>query len=198
MSNQVRVVLKMSELSVPDKINKAEMVLGNLTADPVAFPVSGSLLTDLDAAITALRNAAIEAADGGKSKVALMHAKEKDLVDMMRQVGVYVEKLTKADAGRAAQAGLELRQGNSPQVPEFEVKTGAAPGSVRLRTRPQNGVFYKWQYSTVTTGAWVDAFVGNLSRTVISGLAPGFYWFRVVLVDATSQHELPPRRVVVN
>jgi hypothetical protein len=175
-------------------------VYDNIFANPTDFPTPGPALTDLLGTIVALRTAYANAADGGKTFTAIMHEKERDLMDAMRQVAAYVEKLTKADAGKAAQAGLEIKHPSNRQVPDFEAKPGPTPGTVQVQARAQKGVFYKWQYSlgTSTTGAWVDALVGKVSRTLLTGIAPGFYWFRVVLVDAGGEHELQPIRLAVN
>lgn len=196
----IRVVLNMSNMSIPEKINKAQQVYDNMFANPTDFPTPGSLLTDLQGAIVALRTASANAADGGKTLTAIMHDKETDLIDAMRQVAAYVEKLTKADAGKAHKAGLELRDPNTRQTPGFEAKAGSTPGSVRLYTRAQRGMFYKWQYTLTspTTGTWVDALAGKVSRVLLTGIAPGFYWFRVVLVDETGEHEGSPLRLAVN
>jgi hypothetical protein len=190
----------MSNLSIPEKINKAQLVHDKIFANPTSFPAPGSLLTDLLGAIVALRTAYANAADGGKTLVALMRNKENDLLDAMRQVGAYVEKFTKADAGKAAEAGLEIRQNTNREVPEFDAKRGPDPGSVSLKARARKGVLYKWQYNlgSPATGSWVDALASHVSHVVVHGLVPNFYWFRVVLVDEGGEYEGAPLRVGVN
>jgi hypothetical protein len=190
MNNKVRVVLNMSNMSIPEKINKAQQVYESMFANPTDFPTPGNLLIDLQGAIVALRTAYADAADGGKALTAIMHHKENELLDAMRQVAVYVEKLTKADAGKVLMAGLEVRNPGTRQTPEFVVQPGAEPGTVKLRSRAHKAVFYKWQYSLTgsSTGTWVDALVGKVSRALITGLAPEAYWFRVVLVDTSGDH----------
>jgi hypothetical protein len=200
MSTTIRVVLNMSRLTVPEKINKAQMVHDKIFANPTSFPAPGNLLTDLLGAIVALRTAYANAADGGKTLIALMRNKESDLLDVMRQVGAYVEKFTRADAGRAAEAGLEVRQTANREMPEFDAKRGPDPGSVSLRARARRGVLYKWQYSlgTATTLNWVDALASHVSHVVVNGLVPNFYWFRVVQVDEGGEYAGAPIRVAVN
>jgi hypothetical protein len=200
MTTRIRVVLNMNHMSIPEKINKAQLMHDNILANPTDFANPGTLLTDLLANIVSLRMAYADTADGSIGKVAIMRGCEGELLDVMRQVGAYVEKLTKADAGRAARAGLELKHPSPQNLPEFEARPGPTPGTVSLRTRPHKGMFYKWQYSlgTSATATWVDALAGRVSRALLTGIAPGFYWFRVVLVDAGGEHELQAARLGVN
>lgn len=199
MSTRLKVVLNMSDMSITEKINKAQLVLDNLSSNSTVFTSPGTVLTELGAAIAGLRAAQTAASDGGKTHTAVMHDKEEDLMKVMRQVAAYVDRIAKDDAGVVHLAGLDIKRARHHQLPEFHADPGPAPGSVRVRCRAQEDVFYKFQYSPDprTNVSWVTAVTGKISRALITGLAPGFYWFRVVLVDANSEHTGEARRLAV-
>jgi hypothetical protein len=201
MSTLLKVALNMSELPIPEKINKARFVSRAIATNAATFTNAAPLLAELDAAIDVLEQAFDDAADGGKTRTAVMHDKERELMGLMRQVAAYVEKIAGEDAGIVHLAALELKHSSANHTrPEFEVQLGDEPGSVRLRTRAHHRVFYHWQRSTDPEGisGWVTALTSHVCSVVVKGVKPGSYWFRVVLVDIAGEHPLPGMRLAVN
>jgi len=185
----VKAVLNMNGLSIPSKINKARLVTDAVSVNVGTFVSPVPDIPTMTAAIDDLETAWHDAADGGKSKKAIMHDKEADLMKLMIKLAHYVEDTADGDENVIHLAALDTKKVTSRLRNQFEVNYGSASGSVQLRVKALNGGIYKWQYSTDPTNAssWVAAGESFVSKFNISGLTPGkVYWFRVAVKNKTT------------
>jgi hypothetical protein len=198
MSKRLRVALHMSHLPIPQKINKARLISGSIAEHPSVFINAAPLLAELNTTIIELEAAYLAASDGGKSLTAIMHQKEWELIEVMREVGAYVEATARRDVTIVYLAALQVwgSTANHPR-PEFEVEADQDHHSIRLRTRAQPRTFYRWQHSSEPDEPqnWITALTSHVSSVVVRGLAPGYYWFRVVLVSPGGEYPLKALRV---
>jgi hypothetical protein len=188
-TNSVRVALNMSKLPVPQKIRQAKLNTEAIAANASVFTNPGSLLTDANTAIDELELAFEAAADRAKSKVAQMNDKEVALMEAMRQLAAYVEKVAKGNPEVVHMAGMYLKTRGVANLADFSVKA-LDKGMVSLKIKPRKNTIYKWQYSvdqTDANGTWVDALHSHVSKVTLSGLKPGIYFFRVVFIDKNGE-----------
>jgi len=120
---QLKVALNISALPVSDKITQSQTMITNIASHPQEFPNPGSVLTNASTAVNNLQAAMLDAADGGKSKTAIMHDREDELVTAMNRLGAYVESVANGDPAVAPGGyGREARAFKSAQelrcVPE--------------------------------------------------------------------------------
>lgn len=201
MKTNVKVVLNMSELSVPEKISKARNVHDALADNATLFTNPSPSLNELDTAITDLEKAWLKAQDGGKSLTALMHDKEADLMRCMTGIGHYVENLCDNDPEIVHLAKLDVKQKPVINRPVFEVHQLDHSGAVGLRVKPRGKTLYRWEYCLDPQGsnAWVVAKTTSLASAEIENLTVGgLYWFRVVFMGVNGDIPNAAVRFAVN
>jgi hypothetical protein len=187
-TNKLRVVLNMSRLSVPGKLNKSKMVHAAIGSNTTVFASAAPLLGSLGTAITALETAWTDAQDGGKSLTALMHDREAELDSIMSRVAAYVEGVADGDPAIVHMAGLSIKRSKGATKVSFEVKAGRGSGTIQLRVKAIKGAAYFWEYS-IDNATWFDAGSTVQSRTKVDRLNPGTrYWFRYGWVDKDGEH----------
>lgn len=186
----LKIALNLARLPVFGKINRSETIIANIAANPQAFPSPGAVLTNASNAVNSLQAAALAAEDGGKSKTAMMHDREAELLVAMNRLAAYVETAANGDPAIVHLSGMDLRGQPLRKAQDFGVQQ-LDPGKVVITTKKHKQSLFKWQYSTDPQGAgsWTEALITSVSKAVISGLAPGFYWFRVILADVNGEHE---------
>lgn len=197
----LKVAVNVSRLSVSGLISKARLVTQRITDNPSLFPNCAAINARVLQAIAGLEAAYAETVDGGKSKTALMHDKHRELVLLMRLLGDRVEEDADNDPAMVHLAGLDVKKKKTAtSLEEMTITAGEQHGSVKLKVKAREKTFYKWQYCQGSTpeGPWTDGARSSASRALISGLAPGIYWFRVVFVEATGDYEQTPLSFAVN
>jgi hypothetical protein len=188
----------MSKLTVPEKINKATSIATFILSNPGIFVNPTPSVPTLFAAIKDLSKAWNLAEDGGKTKTALMHDKEDDLMILMNLLANYVENLAGGDETIIHLAGMDVKQKPVIKKTEFEVVQLKESGSVLVRVRARAKSMYKYQYTT-DGKTWVDAKVTSVTKAVISGLQAGVkHLFRVVFMDKEGEHPNTPYALYVN
>ena len=194
------MALNMSMLSASGKLNKGRLFVANIAANSSTFtnpnpslPVLNTAIDDLDAAIAA-------AADGGKSKTALMHDKVYELMRLLHILAAYVAEVAKGDVEIIHLAGMEERKRGQARHTDFDLQQGDVSGTVDIRCKAQEKTIYKWQYAPdpLTAGSWIDAGKTSQARTSITNLQKGLYWFRVIYCDAGGDHEQEAESFAVN
>lgn len=201
MNNRLKVALNMARLPVPDKIQTAKYIINSVSSNSTLFNSPSPSLNTLNMALNKLRQAWMDAQDGGKSKTALMHDAENSLMKLLYDLAHYVEAVADGNPEIVHKAGLSVkRQAHSVSRPDFYVYQLKKPGSVGIRTKPRKEqAFYKWQYTTDPEGEWTTALTSTVSTVSIHNLSPGQkYWFRLVLITVTGEHALEPRIFAVN
>lgn len=197
----VRVALKLSRLSVPEKINRARFIVDSIASTPNFFQNPDPSLFNVAGAINDLEKAWNNAADGGKSKKAMMHEKEDDLLSIMIDLSHYVEKIAAGDTEVIRAAGMEPKKpGSHNGTPDFEVTHAADRGAVRLRCKPKAKTAYRWEFCEhpLEKNTWKLAKVTNVSVTNFGDLTEGMkYWFRVVYVGNGETIPFDPVSIIV-
>lgn len=180
MSKIVKVALKMTKLSVPEKINKSTQITNAILASPSVFISPTPTIVSIQAAIDDVEVAWNDASDGGKMKIALMHDKVTDLMKLLTLLAAYVENLANGDEEIIHLAGMEARQDISRTVGEFEVEHTDDRGGVRLRIKPRIKAAYRWEYRKDSEPNWTIDQTTVQYTHLIGALEEGVkYWFRV-------------------
>lgn len=198
MKNRVIVALNMSMLSASGKLNKARLFAANIAANATVFANPNPPLATFNTAIDNLDRAIAEASDGGKIKTALRQDYEDELMRQAHILAAYVTEVANGDVQIIHLAGMEEKKKGVITHPDFEVQQGDHTGSVNMKVKAsKEKVFYRWEHSSDAV-SWISDGITNASRTTIDGLAKGIYWFRVVFVNASGEHEQPAVSFAVN
>lgn len=186
----LKIALNLAALPVAGKINRSQTIIASIAANPQTFANPGAALTNASNAVNNLQAASLAAVDGGKSKTAIMHDREAELLVAMNRLAAYVEAIANGDAAIVHLSGMDVRtaQHRKPQAFEVQQLDG---GSVLITSKKHDKSLFKWQYSADPQGAtgWTEALITSVSKAIINGLSPGFYWFRVILADVNGEHE---------
>ena len=185
MNKNLKVVLNMSKLTVPQKITQSRFVVDSISNNSALFPSPIPTLPSVVDAINALENAWNDAADGGKHKTAMMHEKETDLMKIMFDVAHYVERVANGDSEVVVASGLYVKKQGQTHFADFTVEHTEHPGEVYLRVKPQYKTVYRWEYSKDTLGShpWVAGVTTITASANIQDLEEATkYWFRVVFI----------------
>ena len=138
------------------------------------------------------RSAFNDAADGGKTKTALMYNKEAALDALMAQLSAYVQEASAGDALVILSSGMEVRATKTPPqdlpAPQnLAAETGDNEGSINLSWEPvKKAKAYLMQTSADGATAWQNLNITSTKASaVITGLASGTkIWFRVCAIGA--------------
>lgn len=183
--HSLKVVLKISKLSVPSKINRSRLITDAILSNAAVFPSPNPTIASIQSAIDELEIAWNEAADGGRTKTAIMHDKEDVLLKLMYDLAHYVEAIANGDESIAHLAGMATKKRPVFHTPDFEVMHTDDRGAVRLRVKPHTKSAYRWEYCKDPMGAnpWIVAKTTVQSTTNWGDLDVGStYWFRVFYV----------------
>jgi len=196
---QLKVALNISALPVSDKITQSQTMITNIASHPQEFPNPGSVLTNASTAVNNLQAAMLDAADGGKSKTAIMHDREDELVTAMNRLGAYVESVANGDPAVVHLAGMDVKRVPLKVRRSFDVFQNGTPGLVSLTTESQEKTLYKWEYCKDPIGpnTWTEGNRTNTSKSKIGSLSPGLYWFRVIADNVNGEHTSDPVAFVV-
>lgn len=185
------VVLKLSRLSVPKKVEKARLIVTSMTGN-AKLPSPNPPLADIANAADELEKAALAAQGGGKDETAIMHEKDVELERLLIAEGHYVEDTANASPKEAESiilsAGMEFKQVPVHTAKEFHVENGKLPGEANLRTKFVPNAAFIWQFRLSTVADWTNAPMTNKASTVISGLTSAIrYSFRVAILKSNVQ-----------
>ena len=67
---------------------------------------------------------------------------------------------------------------------------------MRVKAR-RSKTMYRWEHSPDAIN-WISDGITAISKTTIANLAKGVYWFRVVLIDGSGEHEEGRAHFAVN
>jgi hypothetical protein len=186
-------ILGFSDLSIPEKIQKAKIISGKLNGN-TNFANPEPPLTDVDDAIEALETAAEDAKDGGKAKTSIMYVKEQAPNNIMRQVVAYVQSTSKGDETLIKSTGLSVKVAKTaPQPLEAPQRVTAAIG------KKEGEVLIKWkridaakaylvQQSADGNTGWADCGTSTKASITIAGLTSGGkFWFRICAIGSKGE-----------
>jgi hypothetical protein len=199
MKNRVIVALNMSMFSASGKLNKARTLVSNIAANSATFTNPNPSLAVLNTAMNNLDTAIIEAEDGSRTKTALRQDYEDELMKQLHILAAYVGEVANGDVQVIHLAGMEEKKKPASISSDFKVEQGDHTGSVKIKIKAakQKKTIYKWEHSS-DTATWISDGITGVCKTTIDGLAKGIYWFRVILIDASGEHEQARLSFAVN
>lgn len=110
MKKNLRVILNMSSLSVPDKINKATIIIASVSTNTGVFSSPSPSLSIISNAINDLKIAWTESVNGRGNVTALLQEKENRLLKLMCDLAHYVKIVANGDENIIRMAGLKVKQ----------------------------------------------------------------------------------------
>lgn len=191
---QLKVALNISALPVPEKVTQSQTMITNIANNPQQFANPGAMLTNASAAVNNLQAALLDAADGAKSKIAIMHDREDELITAMNRLAAYVELTANGDPAIIHLAGMAVKKTASRNANVFSISQNGTLGMVSLTTEPQDKTLYKWEYckDPISSNTWIEANRTNACRSKIGSLGSGLYWFRVITDNVNGEHTSDP------
>lgn len=184
----MKTKMKFKNLSIPMIIERArriaKMMMGN-----AYFPAPVPSLAAFNAAIMALETAYNEAADGGKSKKAVMRLRKAELMKLVRKLAAYVEVASDGDEEIILSSGFDIIKPRAystiSQVLHLRTSGGIFPGSIHAiwDPVPGSGAYFLEISSTGPNGSYVLHRIVLKTRFTLTGLTPAaLYWIRVTAV----------------
>ena len=143
---KVKVLLDFVRPSVPVKLVKGRNVVNGLTGNP-SFPTPDVELTLITDATDLLESSFAVARNGRPEETAKMHKDELAWEKLMRKEALYVERTADGDEAAILSSGFSISHQPAPALrPEFSLKAGKLPGTVKLRRKA-----YPGHYCTITS-----------------------------------------------
>ena len=150
----VKVILGLSKLTPTEKVTKWGLIKTDMLGNG-NFPGPDPPVPDIDAEVITFADAISAAKSGDHSKIAAMHAQEAIIVNLLSQLGNYVEKtankaaLSGGDAeSMVASAGMEIEGRRSralvPDAPDGLKGISTVEGEIELSW---NGVEHARAYA---------------------------------------------------
>jgi hypothetical protein len=199
--SSLKVALGMSKLPIAAKINRARVICDAILSNPATFVTPNPPISTVQTAIDDLEAAAQDAADGGKTKTAIMHDKEDALMKLMFDLTHYVESVANGDSEIVHLASMQEKQRPVFHAPEFQVENGADRGDVWCRVKPKAKTAYRWEYCKDPMGAspWTVFSTTTLASEHIGPLDLGAtYWIRVIFLGVTGENmPYQPQSIIV-
>lgn len=195
---KIKVVLNAHDLSVLDLIHKARTCVQSVADHAAIFTNPSPALAAVTLATDEFETAAQEASGGGKTRVTIRNDKRRRLNDLLMQLAFYVEQMAAGDEEIVHLSGFEVKKDPVRIQPEFDVEQGDHAGAVNLRVKARKQkTMYRWEHSSDAV-SWISDGITGVCKTSIEGLARGIYWFRVVLIDSSGEHEQARLSFAVN
>ncbi len=196
MNTKTKVKLALSQRSIDNKVELARSIVLAITGN-VNFTSPIPTLTQITAAANDLEAANTVAKDGGKSKIAFMHVKEKLLNDLLTQLGHYVEATANGNASIILSAGIDVKDNNNnatvPNAPNnFTATVSTNEGQATFKWKGYKGtkvyVLEQNNDSTLATNNWQQVDIVTKTNYSLSGLASGQkYAFRIYAVGSAGK-----------
>lgn len=185
----LKVVLNAHAFSVPQLINETRLWAQRVNDNAGSLPSCVATAARILIAAGELEIADAAATDGGKNKTREKKDKYNKLMDLLPVLAHQVELDANGDESIVHLAGMEVQRKGGRTASEFSASQSEGQGSVTLRAKARAKTIYKWQYATdPALASWIDAGLSRVSRKVISQLSSGVYWFRVVFIDDSGEH----------
>ncbi len=195
-----KVKLGWSQLTIPQKIVKANSVSTTMAGHPGTYVTPDPPLADLDQAISNLGAAESEAIKGGTDRTVTRNAVLNILTALMSRLVDYVQLTSAGDPVKIAEAGLETQSDRSPwplplKVPDFQAEPGGNPGTIVLTwdavTHKRSYVVEFWMEGNAAgEGGWEMLVIQGGRKYTATGLTTGtVYRFRAVAQNSTGLGE---------
>jgi hypothetical protein len=190
----IKIKLNFRNMSVPEKIARAQQILTAMTGNTHFLHPSPDL-SELSAAVIELEaaaNAAQAARLEAKARTATLAQREEDLTRLMSQLVAHVESVAGDDEAIVYGAGFEPRgaaapASGGPDAPASLTATaGDHDGEIELSwdaVRGARSYVVERSPDPPAESTWTHAAVSTRSSATIEGLTSGTrYWFRVAAV----------------
>jgi len=193
-----KVKLNLRNLTIPEKIARARQIVGAMTGNAnftTPHPTLAEVTTAADALETAA-NAAQAARLEARRLTGARDTQEDELVQLITQLGGYVESVAGGDEAKIMSAGLETRaaatpDNSAPAAPEtLTATTGNQEGEIELSWDAVRGArsYVVERATDPQAGPWTASGVAPRSSLLIEGLESGKrYHFRVAAVTLNGQ-----------
>ena len=158
------VSLSFTKLTDANLVTKTSHVIASMTGNS-SYPTPTPALATVQTALEAFSEALTEAADGGKKKTALKNGARVELLDLLRNLALYVQQNINDDLAVLLSSGFDAQKepqpaGVLPAPQGATLLNGTLSGVLDLRSRPVvNAKSYETQISTDVNKeeSWEDA-----------------------------------------
>ena len=147
-------------------------------------------LVHITTAVDKLEATAEATLNGGTTQHIAKRAALKAVIDLMRQLGVYVQLTSGGDAQKISEIGMGIRKDATPAgLPlapvNLATRVSNYSGAVDLDWNPVEGsrnyTVFITENDPKVSDDWAPVYATTKSKARISDLTPGtFYWFKVV------------------
>jgi len=205
--SKVIIGFSTNRFSDPELIAKAVLIKNQLTGN-VHFETPDPPLVALTLSITTFTDGCNAAADGGKEATVLKNVARKELENILRQLGEYVQHASFGNEARILSSGFDVAKkrepvGPLPQATGLVVDQGINSGEVILECDViPKAAYYEFEYTAlpaIPSSVW-ERVSSTKHQVNIQGLTKGVeYIFRVVgnNSDPSRNWSLPVTRLVI-
>lgn len=190
-----KVKLGLAGLTPLQLVEKAELIVTNLTGN-ASFPTPAPDLAEVQAAIDFCKEWIQKSAFGDRRAITKRNVGIKNLTDMVRGLGAYVNFAADGSKELIESAGFETARQPEPAAPvtapiDFIAKRGEKEGEILLNwKRVANSRTYQVEITMMDPAdpacIWDVAGLTGRSRFTLENLDGGkMYWFRVKAIGST-------------
>jgi hypothetical protein len=193
MKKQV-VVLKMTGLSIPEKIERSRFIVTSMTGNG-NFPTPSPALDAITTCTINLEIASLASEGGGVDDTANMHAKELLLELALKSLTAYVEEIANSNPLDAEtiilSAGMGVKAPGGRSSKDFEVTPTGNTDEVKLsiRSSPRATFIFQMTTDVGNPASWTAIGRSTRATMVKSGLTSGTrYYFRSAMIEKNGQN----------
>ncbi|MBI4945408.1 MAG: hypothetical protein HY840_03295 [Bacteroidetes bacterium] len=183
------VVLKLSRLSISEKIAKGRFIVTSMTGN-VNFTTPSPAMPVITTNVNTLEAASIISEGGGTDDTAAMHARELTLDLSLKSLAAYVEGIANANPLNAEaiilSAGMDVKTPAVHTAREFNVSATNNPGEIKMSTKHvlRSTCIFQMCTDTSNESNWQTIAQSTRAKFVKSGLISGTrYFFRAGIID---------------
>ena len=178
MNNLIKSVLGFSNLSINDKVTKAQNIKDSMQSSGY-FPASSMPITypAIQTLITNLHNASVVASNGTTADTVYMHEQERVLLSAFNFLKAHIELVannTTTPNAIITAAGLQVAvNGGNNGVTDLTLN---AIGNGKLQVtvpRQASEKAFVYEYSTDGGNTWLELISSSLSKVTLSNQTPG-------------------------
>jgi hypothetical protein len=188
-----RIVYPFKQSRDSELAKTANRVLGSTKGN--SFFPDTTLVQELETRLGKFQVAMNDAADGGKTLIAIRKECRRSLIDILVQLGFYVSQICKGDRAMLLSSGFDLAKESSESkllagIERLDV-INANPGEAKIVVkRVQGARAFIHQYTTEAPSdatVWVSETTAHRKHT-FTGLKPlATHWFRVIAIGLNGQ-----------
>jgi hypothetical protein len=191
-----RIVYPFKQSRDSELAKTANRVLGSTKGN--SFFPDTTLVQELETRLGKFQVAMNDAADGGKTLIAIRKECRRSLIDILVQLGFYVSQICKGDRAMLLSSGFDLAKESSESkllagIERLDV-INANPGEAKIVVkRVQGARAFIHQYTTEPPSdatVWVSETTAHRKHT-FTGLKPLVtYWFRAIAIGLNGQRTI--------